>query len=270
MMKYFLIFFTLTQFAWGDSLILKVFSPPKPIDWSSPGYFMSSVLWGRLSFEKYPMGHTFVEISCQGKSTYLSQVMKHNDSLKQFLFAGSGLGILFHSFEGELKVGDEVLEEQKGRDLTSLEVKINPQQCLRLLAYVNEYRKHDIGQHYGPALRPLFGEGASSTNFAASFLEVLNIMDADLKVAWSTTVNVPLELSGPPLRDEGVNILKVYITADDWAGENEPHRKLRFYDPQKIAAWIKAQKKPELDKSYLPAPKGAVFLQHTDPNYRKK
>lgn len=267
-MKYFVIFMALIPFAQADSLFLKVYSPPKPINWSSPGQFMSSVLWGRLSFEKYPMGHTFVEISCQGKSTHLSQVMKNNDTLKQFLLAGSGLGILFHSYEGELKSGDEVLEDQKGRELKQIEFKINTHQCQRLLTYVNEYRKFDVGRHYGPALRPLFGEGASSSNFAASFLEVLDLMGVDQKVAWTTTVNVPLELSGPPLRDEGVNILKVYITADEWSQENEPHRKLTFYDPQKMSAWIKSQEKNVIDKSYLPAPKGPVWEQHRDPTYR--
>jgi hypothetical protein len=268
-MKYLLLFLALSSSVSADSLIIKVFPPPKAIDWSTPQSFMSSTIWGRMSLEKFPMGHSFVEIKCGDKSTHLSEVRKLNDSLRQFLFAGSGLGILFHSYEGELLQGEEALKDQKERKLATVEFKLNPPQCKRLTNYLEEYQKFNVGKHYGPALRPLYGEGSSSSSFAASFLEVLNLMDMDLKAAWTTTVNVPMDLSGPPLREEGINILKVYFLADSWAKENEPHRKLNFYDPEKMYLWMKNLKNSVVDKSYLPASQGHFWLQFTDPQYRK-
>jgi hypothetical protein len=97
-----------------------------------------------------------------------------------------------------------------------------------------------------------------------------------MKDSWSSTINIPHTLAGPPLSDEGVSLLKIFSHRKSWAKENEKHHKLTFWDPDKMFNWVKEKILNKgftetvkiqnaqgiiLDKSHLPSPEGPIWLQ---------
>ncbi len=151
---------------------------------------------------------------------------------------------------------------------------------MRAITYLKEYKIQNVGRYYGLANRPRYGEGAGCSAFGVSFLDVLNLVDEDMRLSWSQTVNIPLEFAGPPLRDESVSLLKVILNAGSWAKESEEHQKLTFWDPDRMHQWIqeKAASKNQnytvtknqnavgiiMDKSFIPAPEEPIWLQKID------
>lgn len=291
------LFFLSLLWCWGtawasDQLTLYFIPSPKGMDWSSPRALALSALANRLSFEPRFMGHVFVEFECGGKRELSGMTGKHFDYLRQLLIENRGLGILYHSFEGTLedqaKISEELKDHLKKGKVNFARFIINQGQCARLTEYLKTYREKNVGRYYGLANRPLYGEGAGCSAFGASFVEVLDLISMDMKNAWTQTINIPLEFAGPPLRDEGVNILKLIFNADHWASEKEPHKKLTFWDPDRMYRWVQERiekSKAEsgfsvlevegskgivLDKSHFPAPGGPIWQQHLDPSYGKR
>lgn len=270
---------------------LTLYFIPSPVgmDWSSPSKLAMSALKNRLSLKSRFMGHVFVELECNGEKHLTGMVGKRFDYLTQLLMNNRGLGILYHSFEGALEDKAEVEEEIKelsteGERLNFVKFLLNQGQCERAVSYLKEYREKNVGRYYGLANRPLYAEGSGCSAFGASFTEVVGVQDVDMKDAWSQTVNIPLDFAGPPLKEEGVNLLKLMMNASRWAREEEAHKKLMFWDPDRMFKWVnqtiaKSQDQKlftvsELgkskgiifDKSHLPAPSGPIWQQHLDPN----
>ena len=289
MKKLILLLSLLTSNLWASPsphLTLYFIPSPGGIDWSSPANLAWSALSNRLSFKSRFMGHVFVEMQCGEKKELTGMVGKNFDYLRQLLIENRGLGILYHSFEGALEDQAEIEKElaelsQTGERLNFVRFKINDKQCQRLSTYLSEYRSKNVGRFYGLANRPLYGEGAGCSAFGVSFIDVLGLLDQDFKDAWSQTVNIPLEFAGPPLKDQGVNLVKLMLNAGSWAKDSGPHQKLTFWDPDRMYKWVNEQglkigtvielgksKGIELDRSYLPAPEGPIWQQHLDPNYR--
>jgi hypothetical protein len=218
-------------------------------------------------------------------------VGKKFDYLKQLLLENRGLGILYHSFAGALEDKNEVRKEldrflQDGY-VNFVKFKLNAGQCQRIVSYLEEYRSKDVGRYYGLANRPLFAEGAGCSAFGASFLEVAGIMEQEILEAWSHTILIPLDYAGPPLRDEGVNLIRLMLGAHSWAKADEPHKKLFFWEPDRMYQWVnkKIQMKDKqpveiiemarskgigFDRSEWPVPEGPIWKQHTDPQYQVK
>lgn len=258
---------------------------PSGMDWSSPSALAWSALKNKISFQSRFMGHVFVELKCGEEREITGMVGQNFDYLRQLLINNRGLGILYHSFEGRLEDAIEIDQEIKelsasGERLNFVSFNVNQNNCQRLMTYLKEYRGKNIGRYYGLSNRPLYGEGAGCSAFGASFVEVAGLMDTDIKAAWSNSVNIPLEFSGPPIKDEGVNLLKLMLNAGKWAAENEPHKKLFFWEPDRMFKWVNEQvAKPTsqmtvtnigkakgiiLEKSHIPAPEGAIFQQTLD------
>jgi hypothetical protein len=233
----------------------------------------------------------FVELECGNEKQLTGMVGKNFDYLNQLLINGRGLAVMYHSFEGALEEKEKVMSEIKelsetGERLNFVRFNLNDNQCARAASYLKEYREKNIGRYYGLANRPLYAEGAGCSAFGASFAEVTGVLDTDLTEAWSHTVNIPLAFSGPPLRDESVNLLKVMMNASSWAKENEPHQKLKFWSPDHMFAWVNKKIKVSdkekqftvtqigkaqgivFDKSFMPAPAGPIWQQHLDPKIK--
>lgn len=270
---------------------LTLYFIPSPVgmDWSSPANLAMSALKNRLSLKSRFMGHVFVELECNGEKHLTGMVGKRFDYLTQLLMNNRGLGILYHSFEGGLEEKADVEEEIKelsadGERLNFVKFILNQGQCERAISYLKEYREKNVGRYYGLANRPLYAEGAGCSAFGASFTEVVGVQDVDIKDAWSHSVNIPLDFAGPPLKDEGVNLLKLMMNASKWAKDSEAHKKLHFWDPDRMFNWVNqkiSKSKDEkqfsvvelgkakgivFDKSHLPAPSGPIWQQHLDPS----
>ncbi len=292
MIKILFLFLLLTSNSlWSKTQELTLYFIPSPLgmDWSSPVNLTFSAVKNIIQFKPRFMGHVFVELKCGETHELTGMTSKTFDYMNQLIIEGKGLGILYHSFEGRLEDKNLVQAELKtylksghtnfGRFL------LNEKQCQRVTRYLQEYRKNNIGRHYGLANRPRYGEGAGCTAFGVSFLDVLGLLDQDMKESWSQTINVPLEFSGPPVNQRSVNLLSVLMNAHAWAPENTPHKKLTFWDPDKMHQWVKQKVRLKqnsysilkvenaegvvFDKGHFPAPEGPIWLQHLDPIYRQ-
>ncbi len=289
MKKYLLALLMITSHATASDLTLYFIPSPLGLDWSSPSNLAKTALKNKLSFKPHFMGHVFVEINCGGTRDLAGMIGGKFDYLQQLLIEQRGLGILYHSFEGRLENKDDILKEigeyQKTGGLNFVRFKLNQGQCTRVTQYLNEYRKNNVGRYYGLANRPRFGEGAGCSAFGASFPDVLNILDQDMREGWSQTVNIPLAYAGPPLTNEGVNLLKVILNASSWAKDNEKHQRLTFWEPDRMFNWVNQKIKSKgdysvlriekiegvvFDKSHIPAPLEPIWLQQLDPKDKKK
>lgn len=278
---------TLTN-AWGNpsnELTLHFIPSPHGMDWTTPSTLAKSALINRISFKPRFIGHVFVELKCGTEHELTGMVGKHFDYLNQLLLEQKGLGILYHSFQGTLESKEAIIPElskfQEEGYSNFVTFKISEPQCQRAISYLKEYRANDYGKFYGLANRPRFGEGAGCSAFGASFVDVLNIMDDDIKNSWSHTVKIPLAFSGPPLNKEGVNLLKIMFNAGSWAKDGEPFQELMFWDPDRMHTWVKNKVQSKdagyeivksknadgviIDKTTTPLPSGPIWLNQTGP-----
>ncbi len=273
--------------AHADNIRLNLLPPGQPLDWSTPRSLFISALKNRWEDGGRPFGHVYTEINCGEKKVVTSTRCKNFNPISEFVSGGRGLGILYHTYEGELEEGPalqkELQEQRHDRKMLSLEYKLNEDQCARMLTYLDEFRALNAGRSYGLPHRPLFAEGGTDVAFAVSFLDVAGVLQEKDREEWWNQVNIPLAYSGPPLQDETANFIRVLFGATEWAMEKEKHKKLQFYDTQKMYAWIGKEMQAGrsgcedknvrgicLDASYLPVKKGSIWQQYTDPAYQKK
>jgi hypothetical protein len=281
-----LLFITKT---WANDLTLYFIPSPKGMDWSSPSSITMSGIKNRLSFEKRYIGHVFVELSCGDEKKLSAMTGDTSGLISELLIQGRGLGILFHSFEGSLETENEIGPELEGYlnsgNVNFTRFLLNDKQCQRALTYLKEYKEHKVDRYYGLSNRPRYGEGAGCSAYAVSFPDVLDILDQEMKESWSQTVNVPFDLSGPPVTDKYVTIFSLLLN-DSWAKENVKHQKLIFWSPDKMHAWVqeKVAKKQGhyplmkignsqgvvVEKSHYPTPEGPIWLQKLDPKDKKR
>lgn len=274
-----------------SDLTLYFIPSPHGMDWSSPASLAKSAALNRFSFKSRFIGHVWAEVRCGEKSVLTGMVGKKFDYFNQLLIQSKGLGILFHSFEGRMEDEKDIREEMKelveaGR-INYARFLLSKDNCQRLITYAEEYKKNDVGRYYGLSNRPRFAEGSGCSAFGASFLDVAGILDTEILEEWSKTVNVPLELSGPPVREEGVSLLKVMISANSWAKPTEEHKKIFFFDPDSMYNWAqrritsteslgdyKIEERQKMkgivfDRTNRPTPGGPIWLQHQDPQYHE-
>lgn len=286
------LFLTLTNsYAQEKNELTLFFVPsPKGLDWSAPSTLAISALKNKLSMKPHFMGHVWVELKCEGQHELTGMTSKTFDYLNQLLIEQRGLGVFYHSFEGKLEEKKDIEAELntflKSGYINFTRFILNEKQCKRALTYLKEFREKNVGRYYGLANRPRYGEGAGCSAFAVSFPDVLDILDHDMKMSWSNSVNVPLKFSGPPVTDEGVGLFSVLLNAGSWAKENEKHKKLTYWSPDKMFEWVKNKVKSPakgetviqiekasglvIDKSHYPVPEGPIWLQRIDPKDSKK
>ena len=236
------------------------------------------------------MGHVFVELKCGNTHELTGMTGVEFDYVNQLVIEQRGLGVFYHSFKGGLedkeKIQPELNEYLKTGYVNFTRFILNKDQCQRAQTYLDEYRKQDVGRYYGLAHRPRFAEGAGCSAFGASFPDLLDVMDQEMKEAWSETVLIPLEYAGPPLTDKPVGIFKLMLNAGSWAKiEDKEKVSLTYWNPDYMHAWVKkkvAQNQATykvlkiensegvvVDKSHIPVVNKPIWLQHTDPNIKK-
>jgi hypothetical protein len=247
------------------TISLFVTPPEKPLDQSSPGKFMSSLLFSKGN----PLGKTVSEIKCQDFTESLTVNPVDLKILGPLFMEGRGLGLLFHTFPGRLENATPDLKDEKTK---FIRIKINQGQCARLKNYLKDFREKKIAERFGLPHRPLMAEGATGASLGVSLLEVAGVMEQGQREAWETTLILPEKLSGMPLKDQYVSPFS--LIGSSWGKNDSQNIVLKFWDPEKIRNWIteKAPNKQglEIDKSHLPAPQGSHWKQANDPAYSKK
>lgn len=281
MKKFIFLTLLLASQTWANELTLHFIPSPEGMDWSSPSKLAKSALMNRISFKPRFIGHVFVELKCGTSHELTGMTGKKFDYLNQLLIEQKGLGILYHSFEGGLEEKEKIEPELKKFKVEGysnfVSFLISENQCQRVTTYLKEYREKNVGRHYGLANRPRMGEGAGCTAFGVSFPDVLNILDQEMKEAWSQTVNIPLEFAGPPLKEKGVGLFKVMFNASEWAKDSEKHQRLTFWDPDKMHSWVKLKASKKVgdysivksenavgvvfDKRHFPVPAEPIWMQ---------
>lgn len=243
--------------ATNHHLTLYFIPSPIGIDWSTPANLAWSALKNKISLQSRFMGHVFIEVQCDSQRDMAGMTSSKFDYIKQVVFEGRGLGVLYHSFEGKIEDPKDIEKEiqelaEDGKRLNFAKFLLNPGQCQRALTYMKEYREKNLGKYYGLVNRPLYGEGSGCSAYGASFLEVTGLLDDEIKKAWSNSVRIPVEFAGPPLRNEKVNILSLMFNAGRWALEKEPHHLLSFWSPDQMYQWVVQKvEKSQQDKTYM-------------------
>lgn len=243
----------LVTFAFADHLTLHFYPTPYGINWKSPGKLARTVIWNRLAKEGRKIGHVSVEVECgkSGESGYekiLAGMVEddQNISFQDLLFKHKyGFGILFYDFRGYMENESDLASELSRRsakgNLSILQVEINPNTCRRLLDYHREYQQLGYDKHYGLVNRPRYREGGGCSAFGASFLDVAGVLDPTWVSQWNKTIRIPEKYIGGPDTGRKVSFLKIALlfAHDRWANENEPHRKMNFWDPDAMHRWVK-------------------------------
>jgi hypothetical protein len=251
----------------GQTAELTLYFIPSPlgIDWTTPASLAVSAVKNKFSLKPHFMGHVWVELKCQKDHELTGMISKSPDYFNQVVIKQRGLGVLFHSFDGRLEEKNAIMKEMKGYHesggMNFARFLISSEHCQRAVRYLREYREQNVGKYYGLVNRPLYKEGSGCSAFGASFLEILGLIDEEIKSSWSQTVNIPLKFSGPPLTDKGVSFIDLMFNARTWALENEPHKKLHFWSPDLMHQWV--QKKYQVQgpwkKTQIGKTNGIIF-----------
>jgi hypothetical protein len=299
-MKFILIFstfFLILSSAYAEnSLTLHIMKSPNGLDWSSPKRLARTVVLNAISPRNRMIGHVAVELKCEGtakgESVHEVTGTANADSSiysKQILFKKMGFGVIFNTYDGVLESKAELLKEfekkynKKRRNrITFIKHIISSNTCLRLKAYLDEYRRMGYGNFYGLPLDPRRREGAGCSAFGVSFLKNAGLMREEFKSNWSYDLKVPNELIGGEFHPDGsnkVSLMKLYFlkkSNNRWANEGENYQRIFFWDPDTMFDWtmerIKKHDYPRavikkrgkthglvIDVSHLPTPDGPLF-----------
>lgn len=256
MRSFILLFFWLSALASHRAsadgrLTVWVYPSPAGIDWSTPNRLAWSALRNEFARSPYPVkhsiGHANIELDC-GERRVLSGMTSSGDSpeARALLLENIGMGVLFRDFAGELEKPEEIALElpvrQSGGDLSHLTVLLSDSTCARLMQFHDEYRQRGYGAHYGLVNRPRHGEGAGCTAYATAYLDVGGLILPEMRSSWSRTIRVPLDMIGggeagaPKKRVSFFRLL--FAGWRKWAGPNEEHREVFFWDPDAMHEWV--------------------------------
>jgi len=253
----------------ANTLTLHAIKSPKGFDWTSPQSLINSSIKNKLAFESHFMGHLYVDLNCQYKRSLTGMTTKNLNFFELLFWDGTGFGIFYHTFTGEIEKEKEILQDLDTIKTTDRYEKItfiiSEAQCSKLKTYQEQLIKYKIDQRYGLAHRPLMAEGAGCSSYAMSFLDVLNQVTFEMKKNLTVTIKIPEALIGEPLFNKRISLLSLY--QKEWARDDEKHRSLTFWDPDKMVDWARLEKKRRqtqeliFDISHYPAPQENPFKQ---------
>ncbi len=230
-------------------LTLYFIPSPYGIDWTSPKTLVKSAIRSHLTLMNRNIGHVWIEIKREdsGGKRHLITGMRgvKMGNPKLILLKGHALGVLFNNYDGRLEKTQEILNEMpkqiKNNRLNYVKFKISKETCLRVEKYFDEYVSKNYGKHYGLPNQPLRGDGSGCSAFGASFLKVAGILDDEFKNGWTYDLKMPLEfIGGPSNNNQKVSIFDI-IRSDKtarWSNENEPHKQIFFWDPDRMNRWL--------------------------------
>lgn len=242
--------------AYADTLTLYFYPSPVGMDWRSPHHLSVSILENSAIPLGRSIGHASVEVDCTGEEDGLAPYYDFtgvtgttDDHKTNILEKGYAIGTVFLATPGRMEERKPLKKERAAKyvsgRLSYITTYINAPACRRAQKYLTEYRAAGYGKIYGGLMHePRRGEGAGCTAFAKSFYDILGILSPELERAWMTEVRVPLDTIGGPDIKRSVNFMALYKNTNGkygrWATEEEPHRLLRFWNPDVMYNWVNA------------------------------
>lgn len=236
-----------------NSLTLFVATPPKKLSWKSPSSLLWSTLRSGFKSNFFSIGHAMIHLQCDNtrnlnavnETTGVTST-ENSDDKDLVIEDGIGMGILFHTFEGELNSPEYVMKrlemasELQNR-LSTFKILVNEKTCQRLATYIKEYKEKRVDSRYGLSLRPRRAEGSGCTAFGASFFEIAGFLTPEIKKAWSVEMNVQESLIGEPSANKKISIDEILFSekGQSWAKSGEASRHLVVYDTQLFDQWIR-------------------------------
>jgi hypothetical protein len=234
------------------------------ISWVSPGALVRTTLIneGGSVFAGFTrsIGHAGVEVKCDnydGKPAgqfYGSQTTKNSSDLKdKVLKEQIGLGMMIDNVPGRIEPESELRASVDDRiangGMSYVRFQIAPKTCHALLAYQKAYVTAGVDARYGLKARPLYKEGAGCSAFSMAFLELANVVDTEMRAAWSFNVRIPLwtdPLLGSPEPIIGgtmyptniIPVARVSTLTRGWAKPTEEGVDLFGWDPTLMHQWI--------------------------------
>lgn len=238
-----------SSYTLADSVTLHLFRSPKGIDWSTPWKMTVSTLHNSLvntgSKRAFSISHVYAEINCNstGEHIYRGQTSIKESGERELIFKKKyGMGVMFHTYEGEYEKEKEVLSgindydgDERYGTFTAL---ISPQTCQRMLQYEREYEARGYWRMYsGLQADPLKGEGSGCSAYAVSYFRVGGLMEA-FTDEWKNIIDVPKRFVGGPLTGNKVNITKILFRPRAQWSDKEPHIHLEAWNPEEMLRWV--------------------------------
>ena len=232
-----------------------------PLNWDSPATLYKTMKKCYVQTigikDNYLLGHVAIKLTTHllnkpliiGKMA-ASPVERVNLVLKDKI----GLGILGIPLKGKLESEEQINHKlniyAERKKLTFLKYKINDKAALRIIEFVDKYSqkmnyKYAPCDFYGGAFWPLYrNEGSSCSTFGIALLELINVLNDDVK-DWKLTRKIPMKLVGGEINNNKKIKIQSIIKADKWyegdGTKNIDFYEYNVYDPSIIFNWIKAR-----------------------------
>ena len=250
---FFCLFFIFTHLEAENSLTLFVATPPKKLSWKSPSSLMWSTVKSGFKSNFFSIGHAMIHLRCDATKESLAideqtgaTSTESSDDKDLVLDDGIGLGVLFHTFDGELNTREYVTKRLRMASdlqnrLSTFKILINEKTCQKLSTYLKEYRLKKVDSRYGLSLVPRKAEGSGCTAFGASFFELAGFLNSEIKKAWSIEIDVQESLIGDPYSNKKISVNEILFgeKGQSWAKGGEASRHLLVYDTQLFDQWIR-------------------------------
>lgn len=282
----------------ADEITFFVVQPERPIIWTNPSIFASSVLYANKSKATSPIGHVNVELKCDATdkaeaiNIFDGMTTDADAQILQKAKDGYGLGTLFFDYPGKLHgvktinnlkklicAKPDLWPVEKSRTAV-LKLKISSSVCHRMNEFYEEFKERGLDKFYGGFRTfPLHGgKGANCATFATSFLEAGGILTEEMQQNWYRRYIAPNYLIGTPENPKSIAMLLLAGIA--WAQDPEDGVSFETPDPQLIYDWIHSKEaestllnNPEIiteefchyttgismDFSKIEAPQGPIF-----------
>jgi len=235
-----------------EDATLTLFFIPSPfgINWESPRKLFTSMALNYFSYRPHFMGHVAVQVQCQDLIGQQHRFLTGMTSQKlaaasAVIFEHAGLGVMFEKnpgkFDDPKKSEQELIYRLKNPGATSgvnfIQYKINAAACTRIAKYYQEFKDYNLNRYYGLYSRPLYGEGAGCSAFGASFIELIGLMNEDMKKSWSYTLHLPYNLIGKPFTDNKVYVWEL-LKNKQWGIAGSDAMTFFFWEPDKMYHWV--------------------------------
>jgi hypothetical protein len=153
------------------------------------------------------------------------------------------------SMDLQPRIAEQVLERARKGHLSAVTFLIPDQTAARLIEYACAYATNRVpclgeagyGLMYGLSNRPLYGEGAGCSAFAASFIELAGLLNADRSNRWSHLKFVPLRFTGEPCVNQQVSYSDLKRHANAWGTPGDgTSTMLHIWDPDLMHLWTES------------------------------
>lgn len=238
-----------------DELTLHVYPSYFGLDWDTPGTLTRATVLNTLpdliTKNGISIGHVTIDLNCRASAerparrilTAMTQA-DLDEGPRLLLKEGLGLGLLFHDFKGALETPERIEKRLAKRarrgKISFVAFQVGPDACRRMERFFDEYKAKGYDAHYGLPNRPLHGEGAGCSAFAAGFMEAGGILSAEHRASWMKSLDVPLKYIADPAAGRKVRFVGLMcpLKRTHWAREGEPYKTVDFYDPDSMSDWI--------------------------------